>query len=100
MAEYENEVDGVLRRGDPGRYGVAGAVARAEGRLADAIGALRRFSEGATGPFPGLVSLAETYDRLGDADSALGYYERVGAADERFAAPALVILELGADWAL
>src|SRR5207245_3001300 len=76
MAEYENEVDGVLRRGDPGRYGVAGAVARAEGRLADAIGALRRFSEEATGPFPGLVSLAETYDRLGNADSALVYYER------------------------
>jgi len=100
MAEYENEVDGVLRRGDPGRYGVAGAVARAEGRLADAIGALRRFSEEATGPFPGLVSLAETYDRLGNADSALVYYERFVAADERFAATLVVIWELGADGAL
>jgi len=100
MAEYENEVDGVLRREDAGRYSMAGAVARAEGRLEDAIAALRRFSEEATGPFPGLVPLAETYDRLGNVDSALVYYGRFVAADERFTASLLVIWEVGTDGAL
>src|SRR3989442_51427 len=100
---YDGLADVALARGrlaDADRSSVAGAVARAEGRLEDAIGAFRRFSEEATGPFPGLVALAETYDRLGNVDSALVYYERFLAADERFAATLVVIWELGADGAL
>src|SRR3989442_11430469 len=55
MTDYENEVDAVLRREDAGRYSVAGAGGRAEGRTEGALGGVWRVTEKAERPVSGLV---------------------------------------------
>ena len=76
MAEYERDVDEALRRAAAGRHDVAGRIALAEGRQDDAIAAFRLLRDEGTGALVGLSQLAEAYDRAGNADSALAYYER------------------------
>ncbi|MBI2401484.1 MAG: protein kinase, partial [Gemmatimonadetes bacterium] len=74
LAEYEREVDEVLRRQDASKHAAAGSIALADGRLQDAIAHFRLLRDEGIGPLTGLAELAEAYDRLGNADSALAYY--------------------------
>ena len=63
-----------LRRGQFDRYRVAAEIAMAEGHPQDAIAALRARHDEC--PTCDVYGLAETYDRMGQADSALALYER------------------------
>ena len=78
FAEYERVVPEGLRRGQPGRHGVAAEIAMAKGRPQDAIAALRELHNEC--PTCDVYDLAETYDRMGQADSALTLYQRFAEA--------------------
>jgi tetratricopeptide (TPR) repeat protein len=78
LTQYERQVEPILRRiKEPMRRWVWGQVALAEGRYADAVAAFQAY-----GPTPrvclpcGQTALAQAYDRLGNADSAIAVYER------------------------
>jgi tetratricopeptide (TPR) repeat protein len=76
MVEYQREVAEPLWRNDARRHNVAGRIALAEGRYQDAVAAFRLLRSEGTGALVGLAELAEAYDRTGNQDSALAYYER------------------------
>jgi len=100
LTAYNESVDNGLRRADAARYGAAGAIALAEGRTEDALTAFRTLAAEGTGPFPGIVELAESFDRAGRVDSAIVHYERFVAAHDRFAATLLVVNDAVAHAAL
>ena len=78
LAEYERTVDEWFRLQQRGDSAALAEVALAEGRAPEAIATLRAFVTGA-GPrcaICGLFELARAYDRAGQRDSALVYYER------------------------
>ncbi len=75
--EYESSVPAGQRRGDDLRLFAAGALAEAEGRIADAASAYREWHEQSGACIAcGLFDLARLADRAGQADSALGLYDR------------------------
>jgi tetratricopeptide (TPR) repeat protein len=100
LTAYNASEDSALRRADAARHGAAGAIALAEGRMDDALAAFRMLAAEGTGPFPGIVQLAELFDRAGKADSAIVYYERFISAHDRFAATLLILSDVAADAAL
>jgi tetratricopeptide (TPR) repeat protein len=86
MAAYEAEVDAETREDQVGGWHNArGVIAVAEGRYEEAVAEYRQFREGATGcVMCGLFNLAEAFDRAGEGDSALAYYERYLDAPQLF----------------
>ncbi len=77
LADYEREVDTLVRRVDEAdRLRALGAVALAEGRLGDAVRELRASDAVDECAVCALPFLAEAYDRAGNADSAVAVYER------------------------
>ena len=76
LAEYESEIDEQLRRTEPFRHHVAGAVAIADGQLEEAITHVRTWDENIGCPICALPQLARAYDGTGEADSAIAVYER------------------------
>ena len=78
LAEYERTVPEGIRRGDQAVYAARGDVLLAQGRIADAVSAYRRWSEAAQCRDCGLFfEIASAYDRTHEADSAVVFYERV-----------------------
>lgn len=80
LAEYERTLDEWFRLQwrNQSNYSVAiGEVALDEGRVSEAIAELRRYVDGARCPACGLFELARAYDRAGQADSAVAYYEQL-----------------------
>ena len=77
MRQFETEVPVGLRRGMWWRHWAEGHIALAEGRNADAIAAFRAlYDESGNCNICGLYELAAVYDTMGQADSAIAYYER------------------------
>lgn len=76
MAEYERAVPEGWRRGDPFRFAAAGALALADGRIADGIRAYRAAYDEAGCAACGLFQLGQAYERAHQPDSALAVYER------------------------
>ena len=76
LAEYEEEVNDGLKAGDFFRHAARASVARAEGRVAEAIVEYRTFYDESGCAGCGLFELARTYDAAGQTDSALAVYER------------------------
>ena len=78
LTQYERGVDSMLRRiKDPMRRWAWGQVALAEGRYADAIAEFQVYAPTPRMCLPcGQTALAQAYDRLGNADSAIAVYER------------------------
>ncbi|MEE9132321.1 MAG: tetratricopeptide repeat protein [Gemmatimonadota bacterium] len=74
LAEFEQEVPAELRS-EPSYRRAVGAIALAEGAYEDAIDEFRRSDVGFCRLCP-LPGLAESYDRAGQADSAIAVYER------------------------
>ncbi len=63
----------------PGRvlpHWVRASLARAEGRLADAIAEWRLADEESEDPLPALVNIGHLFEMQGEPDSAAAYYER------------------------
>ncbi|MGE5232456.1 MAG: tetratricopeptide repeat protein, partial [Deltaproteobacteria bacterium] len=78
LRDYESVVPAAIRAGEFGHDLATGYVAEAEGRHQDAIAAYRKYHEEAGGcGICGLYELGTTYDRMGQADSALAAYERL-----------------------
>ncbi len=75
MAEYANEVPKDLQKGDFNASAAAGDIAAAQGRPADAIAAYRRMRTQFGCPQCGLFEIATQFQKLGEPDSALVYYE-------------------------
>ena len=85
MNEFESEVPEAVRRGDINRHTAVGALALAEQRYEDAIGAFQaRYDAGGGCAFCSLHRLGEAYERSGEPDSALAVYERAVNADELY----------------
>ena len=97
MAEYQRDVTEPLWRNDAGRHNVAGRIALAEGRYQDAIAAFRLLRNEGTGALVGLAQLAEAYDRSGNQDSALAYYERFASTPPAWVGPGAGALPEGRD---
>ena len=76
MTEYEAAVPEGLRRADASRDAVAANIALAEGRLNDALQSYRAFYDSADCGPCGLFEIGQVYDRLGQSDSAVAFYER------------------------
>jgi tetratricopeptide (TPR) repeat protein len=80
IARWEAEISERRRQSESQQrnlHRALGAIALAEGRFEDAIAEYRRQREAQRDcPLCGLFSLAETYDRAGAVDSAVGLYER------------------------
>ena len=76
MAEYESEVDPVVRNTQSLRLGVAGKIALAEGDAAEAIIQFRAWDAKITSPVLALPDLARAYDSAGVPDSAIAVYSR------------------------
>jgi tetratricopeptide (TPR) repeat protein len=77
-SEYEEAVDPAIQKTDADRHWAAGEIALAEGRPQDALQDFERWDAEIPGflylgPLP---SFAEAYDRAGEPDSAIAYYER------------------------
>jgi tetratricopeptide (TPR) repeat protein len=79
LGEYAANVPEGMRRSDAAVYAAQGAVAVAEGQLADALESYRaRYDRDQRGCVScGWYELASVYDRMGRRDSALAIYERV-----------------------
>jgi len=88
LAAYGTEVDEEIREDEVESWHYArGEIALAEGRYAEAVQEYRDFRMGAAGcPICGLIELAEAFDRAGERDSALAYYERYLQAPQLFRA--------------
>jgi len=86
LTQYERGVDSMLRRiKDPMRRWAWGQVALAEGRYADAIAEFQVYAPTPRMCLPcGQAALAQAYDRLGNADSAIAVYERYVATPSLF----------------
>jgi tetratricopeptide (TPR) repeat protein/tRNA A-37 threonylcarbamoyl transferase component Bud32 len=76
VAEYEAEVDHLVRDASSFRYGVAGRIALAEGNPGEAIEQLREWDARIGNPVTALPDLARAYDAAGQNDSAVSVYER------------------------
>jgi tetratricopeptide (TPR) repeat protein len=77
LREYETSVPEGVRRGSPFRNFAYGELARADGRLEDAVAAYRSLStEMPECGICGQQELGEVYDKMGLADSARAAYER------------------------
>ncbi|HLB36218.1 MAG TPA: BTAD domain-containing putative transcriptional regulator [Gemmatimonadales bacterium] len=76
LAEFEREVHPIPPGHLAGKHYVTGAIALSEGRLQDAVAAFRSYRDHASSQLAGLQELAETFDRLGETDSAIADYER------------------------
>jgi tetratricopeptide (TPR) repeat protein len=76
LREYEAAVPEGVRRGNPGRYEAAAAIALAEGRPRDAIAAYRTEYDEAGCSLCGLHELGRAYELAGEPDSALAAYEQ------------------------
>jgi tetratricopeptide (TPR) repeat protein len=77
MRQFETEVPVGMRRGAWWRHWPEGYIARAEGRNADAIAAFRAlYDEAGDCNICGLYELAQVYDSMGQADSAIALYQR------------------------
>jgi tetratricopeptide (TPR) repeat protein len=79
LAEFETMLPDGMRRGIPARFGAAGAIALAEGRLARAIEAYRqRYADGYDRcQTCGLYEMAIAFERSQQPDSALDAYQRI-----------------------
>ncbi|MGH7624529.1 MAG: tetratricopeptide repeat protein [Gemmatimonadaceae bacterium] len=75
--EFERTVPAGLRRGDTTFYGATGAIALAEGRTADAIAAFHAWYDSSGCETCGLYEVAVAFERAGQPDSALVYYQRL-----------------------
>jgi len=76
LAEYERAVPIGVRRADVNRHAAEGDLALAQGRLQDALASYRAlYDESGCGPCS-FFERAVVHERAGQADSALGYYER------------------------
>jgi tetratricopeptide (TPR) repeat protein len=78
LAQFEETVDPTIQQTDADRHWAAGEIALAEGRPQDALQHFERWDAEISGfsylgPLP---QFAEAYDRAGEADSAIAYYER------------------------
>jgi eukaryotic-like serine/threonine-protein kinase len=77
VAEHEATADADHGRdAERAMYGALGVAALAEGRLEEAVAALRRYDDGNACVTCATVWLARAYDRMGNADSARVLYER------------------------
>jgi tetratricopeptide (TPR) repeat protein len=78
LAEYEAEVDAETRADDEeGWHFQQAELALAEGRYEDALAEYRRFRELLPGcAMCALFELAAAFDRMGETDSAIAYYEQ------------------------
>ncbi|HET7600154.1 MAG TPA: hypothetical protein VFK09_07660, partial [Gemmatimonadales bacterium] len=77
MRRFDAEVPAGVRRRMWWRHWTEGDIARAEGRMTDALAAYRAvYDEGGACNVCGLFDLAETYDAMGQADSAIALYQR------------------------
>jgi len=77
LAEYEKAVPIGVRRADAQRLGAEGAVAQAEGRMLDAIAGYRAWRDHELCESCGLFELASAYQKVGQPDSAIAYYEKL-----------------------
>ncbi len=84
MAEFEAEVPEAVRRGFPFRHQATARIAIAEGRSDDAIAAITKFQDEASGRRVGWFDMAQAYELAGKADSALLMYERAVARPDAF----------------
>jgi len=86
LAEYEAEVDAETRADDAeGWHFQQAELALAEGRYEDALAEYRRFRELLPGcAMCALFELAAAFDRMGETDSAIAYYEQNLGAPELF----------------
>ncbi len=75
MAEYADSVPKGFQKGDANASLAAGDIAAAQGRPADAIAAYRRMRTEIGCPQCGLFDIAAQFQKLGEPDSALVYYE-------------------------
>jgi tetratricopeptide (TPR) repeat protein len=81
LDEYNRLIPESAKRFNASRHGAAAAIARAEGRLREAIDGYRAwYEESGQCVICGLFELAATYDRTGNADSAVTIFERAVAA--------------------
>ncbi|MEE8116739.1 MAG: tetratricopeptide repeat protein, partial [Gemmatimonadales bacterium] len=76
LDEYNRLIPDGVKRLDEFRHGAAAAIARAEGRLQEAIDGYRAWDEEAGCVACALFDLAQTYDLMGNTDSALTIFER------------------------
>src|SRR5262249_5139027 len=77
MRQFEAEVPEGMRRRMWWRHWPEGYIAQAEGRNTDAIAAFPAlYDEGGECMICGLYELAGVYDSMGQADSAIAFYER------------------------
>ncbi|MGH7702784.1 MAG: hypothetical protein ACREMO_06795, partial [Gemmatimonadales bacterium] len=89
--EFETGVPEPVRRGILSQHGVAGVIAEAEGRAADAMREYLAWYDGTGGcAVCGLYEMGALYDKTGQPDSALALYQR--AVDE------LALDRLGVDY--
>jgi predicted Zn-dependent protease len=79
LTEYQLVVDEWFRLQNPGYPLAVADLALAEGRLNEAIAKLRQYLDGPRCELCGLFELARAYDRAGQGDSAIAYYERLVA---------------------
>ncbi len=88
LMAYQAEVDVEAREREAARWHAGGEVALAEGRHALAVQQYHEFRRASPGcVLCGLLELAEAFDRAGEPDSAVAYYEQY------LEAPALFRLE-------
>jgi eukaryotic-like serine/threonine-protein kinase len=84
MAEYERVVPAGLRRANPLRHMAEGDIALAEGRLQDAHTSYRAWHDEVSCGACGSFERAVVYERSGQPDSALVYYEHYVVTPEPY----------------
>jgi eukaryotic-like serine/threonine-protein kinase len=85
MRQFERDVPEGIRRGMWWRHWPEGYIALADGRKADALAAFRAgYDEAGSCMVCGLYELAGVYDSMGQADSAIVFYERAVSTPATF----------------
>jgi eukaryotic-like serine/threonine-protein kinase len=85
MRQFERDVPEGIRRGMWWRHWPEGYIALADGRKADALAAFRAgYDEAGSCMICGLYELAGVYDSMGQADSAIAFYERAVSTPATF----------------
>ena len=85
MRQFERDVPEGIRRGMWWRHWPEGYIALADGRKADALAAFRAgYDEAGECMVCGLYELAGVYESMGQADSAIAFYERAVSTPATF----------------